>query len=91
MIYLGSRYQDQRVATLDFPDKSARQMVLRDTVPFAEDAARLHVWVETDRIDQVAEKYLGSGDRWWSVMDVNPEVMDAFAIQPGQVIRIPDA
>lgn len=91
MIILGSRYQGEQLYVQKEQDGAARQFVLRSALPSDTATTRNHVWESSDRIDRVAEKYLGSGDFWWMVMDRNPEVIDPHNISPGTVLRIPDA
>lgn len=91
MIVLGSRYQGEKLYVQQEEGGAARQFVLRSALPSDIATSRSHVWSYSDRIDRVAEKYLGSGDFWWAVMDRNPEVIDPHNISPGTVLRIPDA
>lgn len=91
MIVLGSRYQGEQLYVQQEPGGAAHQFVLRSTLPSDVPTNRTHAWEESDRIDRVAEKYLGSGDFWWMVLDRNPEVIDPQNITPGTVLRIPDA
>lgn len=91
MIILGSRYQGEPLYVQKEEDGPARQFVLRSTLPSDAATGRVHVWQDFDRIDRVAEKYLGSGDFWWMVLDRNPEVIDPQNIAAGTVLRIPDA
>jgi len=44
---------------------------------------------EGDRIDTIAEIFLGSPYLWHKIMDVNPSVGDPFNIAIGTVLRIP--
>lgn len=48
-----------------------------------------YTWVDGDRMDYLADVYLGSGTLWWKIMDVNPDIEDPFNIPAGTVIRIP--
>jgi nucleoid-associated protein YgaU len=48
-----------------------------------------YTWVETDRLDRVALRFLGAPTLWWQIMDVNPEIIDPLNIVPGTVLRIP--
>lgn len=48
-----------------------------------------YTWVEGDRMDYLADVYLGSGTLWWKIMDINPDIDDPFSIKEGTVIRIP--
>jgi hypothetical protein len=44
---------------------------------------------EIDRIENLATIFLGKPELWWTIMDINPEVLNPFDIKPGTMIRIP--
>ena len=90
MIVLGSRYQDEAIIATPLPTGEVRQSVFR-TSTLNETGNRYHVWRSSDRPDQVSEKFLGNGDQWWRIMDLNPEVLDPFNIEPGTLLTIPSA
>jgi hypothetical protein len=48
-----------------------------------------YTWVDGDRLDYLASVYLSDARRWWEIMDINPELVDPFAISPGTIIRVP--
>jgi hypothetical protein len=48
-----------------------------------------YTWVDGDRMDYLAQVYLGSSILWWKIMDVNPTIQSPYDIPPGTVIRIP--
>jgi hypothetical protein len=41
-------------------------------------------------LDNLALRYLGKSNLWWQIMDINPEIVDPFSIEPGTPIRIPN-
>lgn len=43
----------------------------------------------SDRIDNIANAYLGDPTQWSLIGDANPQIMEWFTITPGTVIRIP--
>jgi nucleoid-associated protein YgaU len=49
-----------------------------------------YTWVETDRLDRIALRFLGASTLWWQIMDINPEIIDPLTIVPGTVLRIPN-
>jgi len=51
----------------------------------------VYEWVEGDRLDNVANKFLGNPQFWWKIMDINPEVINPTNIPEGTQIRIPSA
>lgn len=46
-------------------------------------------WRDGDRIDKVANFFLGNPSRWWEIMDLNPEIHSPSEIEPGMAIRVP--
>jgi len=48
-----------------------------------------YVWRDGDRIDKIATFFLGSPNRWWEIMDLNPEIHSPAEIAPGATIRVP--
>ena len=45
-----------------------------------------------DRLDTLANKFLGNVNLWWIITTANPDVIrrDSFNLKPGMEIRIPD-
>lgn len=50
---------------------------------------KLYTFKEGDRLDTLATRFFGNPQSWHHIMDINPEIQDAFSIAPGVVIRIP--
>jgi hypothetical protein len=59
------------------------------SVPAQFGRFNLYVWQETDRPDIVANNLLGNPALWWSIFDINPEIIYPLNITPGTVVRIP--
>lgn len=91
MIYLDSRYADgPLVRAWDSRTGNYTVAVFREW-PTYSTRYSIYEWVETDRLDIVAWKFLGSASLWWRILDVNPEILDATSIAPGTQLRIPNA
>jgi nucleoid-associated protein YgaU len=90
-IYLGSRYATQQVHAATDTKGVVRQVVLRRVTPLLDSTASLptYIWRDGDRIDSVALDLLGAGNKWHTIMDVNPEISDPASLQPGDVLRYP--
>ena len=45
-----------------------------------------------DRLDTLADKFLGNVNLWWIITTANPDVIrrDSLNLKPGMEIRIPD-
>jgi hypothetical protein len=90
MIFLDSRYVDGPL----YKAKNARTNKFDITVlrafPSYQTSFFTYQWVETDRLDVLALKYLGNSELWWQILDINPEILDPLDIAPGTSIRIPN-
>lgn len=89
MIYSDSRYADGNI----FKANDSRKQNISVTV-FREFPTEIsnffhYSWSDTDRIHDVADRFLGDAELWWKIMDYNPEVINPTFITPGTLIRIP--
>ena len=91
MIYLDSRYADGTIFKAYDSRNSKYQLTVFREFPSYSTEFIIYQWVETDRIDDIALQFLGKSELWWQIMDINPEVLDPFNIEPGTDIRIPRA
>jgi LysM repeat protein len=85
-----SRYYDGPLAQTE--DKYGKGYVISVFRKFATDSVVNYVqytWNEGDTIAKIAEQFSVGSKYWWEIMDINPEITDPFAIQPGTVIRVP--
>ena len=49
---------------------------------------RFHTVVEGDRVDLLAQRYLGQADQWWIICDYN-DIFFPLELTPGTILRIP--
>lgn len=49
---------------------------------------RFHTLVSSDRLDLLANTYLGDPHLWWVIADYN-DLLDPLDLTPGVVLRIP--
>ena len=93
MIYLDSRYADAQILkTWDSRlAKQQYQLTVYRTWPTYKTDFFIYVWNEMDRLDAVANKFLGDSQMWWQIMDINPEIINPFDIAPGTQLRMPNA
>jgi hypothetical protein len=89
MIYSDSRYASGKVYRAFDPRNGFPQVGVRRVFPFVSSDYYYYVWVDGDRMDNLAYRITGSSDNWWKIMDYNPEVLDPYNIAPGTTIRIP--
>jgi nucleoid-associated protein YgaU len=84
MITSRSRYVDGRIV----PQPDGEVVAFR-TFPNVTANPILYTWYQSDRLDRVAARYLGSPLLWWKIMDANPLIQNPGDIRPGMQIRIP--
>jgi hypothetical protein len=86
-----SRYKDTAVATFELSDEESIVYLKRRILPKAEDFTLLeeHTVTEGERLDNIANQYLGDPERFWQICDANNVLHpDELTEIPGQKIRI---
>ena len=91
MIYLDSRYVDGTLVKAWHAGKEEYHTTVTREWPTYAQSFFIYEWVETDRLDNLANFYLGSPSLWWEILDLNPEIINPANIAPGTQIRIPNA
>jgi hypothetical protein len=91
VIYTDSRYATALIAKTYDTNRDDYFFTAFREFPTATASFYYYTWVENDRIDLIANEFLGSPESWWKIMDFNPEIIDPFDIQVGTVVRIPNA
>lgn len=91
MIYLDSRYADAVVFKAWDSRKAQYNLTAFRTWPAYSVKYFIYEWVENDRLDNLAVKFLRSPNLWYKILDINPEIIDPTNISPGTQIRIPNA
>lgn len=90
-IYLDSRYIDGPVFKAWDARKNSYQITVFRAWPSYTSPFFMYEWVDGDRLDNVSNRFLGSSEYWWRILDVNPEINNPLVIKPGTSIRIPNA
>jgi hypothetical protein len=93
-LYRDSRYADpatSRDVTLIKSDGMQVRTLFRRPAYTGSFNITHYVWRAGDRIDRVSYLYLGDPQKYWQILDLNPEILDANQIEPGTTIRIPHA
>jgi hypothetical protein len=95
MIFSDSRYAPSAGSTLVFKAWNANKQQYDATVfrnwPTYSENFSIYQWVEDDRLDNISLKFLGDPTLWWQILDINPEIVNPINIQPGTLLRIPNA
>lgn len=87
----GSRYHAIGARTLTLPDGRMVAYLARRFVPAPERHALVeaHAVVEGDRIDNLADRYLGDAQQYWRIADANGAMLPAdLTAQAGRWLRI---
>jgi hypothetical protein len=91
MIFLDSRYADGRIFKAWNARKKQYDLTVFREYPIYTQSYFIYEWKETDRLDNLAMRYLGDSSMWWEIMDINPEILDPTTIFAGTQLRIPNA
>jgi hypothetical protein len=83
MIFNNSRYYDGELI-----QDSENILVFREFPKTQTLRMFGHVWVDGERADSVAEKFLGSSQYWHEIFDLNPNILDPWSIKPGAIVRV---
>jgi hypothetical protein len=90
VIFSDSRYADGRIYKAHDARDGKYYIGVSRVFPSDESLFYHYTWVINDRIDFIANEFLGSPDLWWKIMDYNPEIINPFYIPVGTIIRIPN-
>jgi hypothetical protein len=88
-IYLDSRYADGILFLAQEPKSNTNLMTVFRNFPTYNIDYYWYEVTENDRIENIATKTMGDPDLWWQIMDINPEVLNPFNLEPGLQLRIP--
>jgi prophage DNA circulation protein len=91
MIFLDSRYVDGTLFKAWHANKQEYHLTVFREYPDLIQSYFIYEWIETDRLDLLAIKFLGNSGLWWQILDMNPEIINPQTIKPGTQIRIPNA
>jgi len=94
-LYIDSRYanpllnENNQIPKAWDEQRQAYHIMLLRNWPVYSANFYTYEWKQGDRLDNLANKYLGNSQFWWKIMDINPEIVDPFNMEPGTLIRIP--
>jgi len=91
MIYLDSRYVDGTLFKAWHAGKQEYHLTVFRNYPTTLLGYFIYEWVETDRLDLLAKKFLGDSSLWWKILDINPEIINPQVLSAGTQLRIPNA
>lgn len=82
--YTGTLAQVKQKYSNNYTIAVYRDFIKSKKVRFIE-----YVWVYGDNLGALAKVYIGDAKYWWEILEINPEILDPFNIDPGTKIRIP--
>jgi hypothetical protein len=85
-----SRYSRGTITRLQDSSGNYNLSVLRSIPATANIGFKLYIWKQGDRPDLVAFRLLGDSRLWWSIFDINSEIIYPLLIEPGTIVRIPN-
>lgn len=88
-IYEGSRYRNVYAYEGEYKGKIVTAFHIRNLQNIDTSNALKHIWIEDDRLDNLAERYYGDPQYWWFILDANPRYMEEYEIKNGDVLAIP--
>ena len=90
MITSNSRYASDALALIEGSDGLHRSTILLPEPTPASFSYVEHVVTGFDRLDVLAQAFLGDASQWWKIAEVNPDVGIDWSVLPvGATIRIP--
>ena len=90
MITSNSRYASNTLTLVTGSDGLQRTTILPNEPVSSQFSFMLHVVAGYDRLDTLANTYLGDSSLWWQIADINPDVTIDWSVMPvGATIRIP--
>lgn len=90
MITSNSRYANDTLSMVAGSDGKKRTTILIPNPESTQFSYTLHTVTGYDRLDTLANTYLGDASLWWQIADINPDVTIDWSMMPvGVTIRIP--
>ncbi len=90
MVFKGSRYSKTPVIAPENAARTAPRVLAARDIPPAPGVLNYTV-VESERLDQLAFRFYSDAQKYWLILDANPEILNPFELlQAGRVIRIPN-
>lgn len=85
MIYTHSRYMNTQATN----DDGITTFKIRRRLSFNLDGAKIHKFVNGDRLDGLAMTYYNTPHLWWVILEANPQYPTELHIKYGDDLVIP--
>lgn len=90
MISSSSRYANSKIVTQTIKGRDIQYITPSAPVSYTFQY-NYYISNGSDRIDNIANGFLGNPQQWYVIGDANPQIMKWFDIAPGTILRIPRA
>lgn len=92
MIFEGSRYENAAVAPVAGPDGAVRQTITTPhALPVQAFQFSYYTVKDGDRMDILAQRFLGDAELWWVLADYNPQWLFYDDLPANTILRVPSA
>lgn len=92
MIFEGSRYENTTVQPVAGPDGIVRQTIIdAHDLPVQAFEFSYYTVKDGDRIDILAQRFLGDAELWWVLADYNPQWLYYDNLPANTILRVPNA
>lgn len=89
MIYQDSRYETADVERLQKDGQTRLTVIPQPTTALVVVDYAYHRVVQGERIDMLADQYLGDPELWWVIAEANPQRSFYDPLPVGTLLRIP--
>lgn len=90
MITSNSRYASDTLSLITGSDGVQRSTIILPEPVASQFSYVEHIVTGVDRLDTLAQSFLGDASQWWKITAVNPDIAIDWSVLPvGATIRIP--
>ena len=88
-MFEGSRYRNVYAYEENYKGKTVTAFHIRRLHPIDLRGSTKHIWIDSDRLDNLSARYYEDPQYWWFILDANPRYMEEHEIQNGDTLIIP--
>ena len=84
-----SRYANGELVVVTLPNGQSSRMLWQAPLTVEDVPFQYYMIVEGERLDTLASRIYGDPTVWWTIADMNPELLWPGALIPGTLMRVP--
>lgn len=88
-MFEGSRYMNVYSYEEEYKGKIVTAFHTRTLLKINHANSFRHTWIQSDRLDNLSQRYYGNPIYWWFLLDANPRYMEEHEIRHGDILLIP--